>query len=99
MIRTVKQSSPALSKPIYEYNDLISAIVSRRKALGMSQLALEHRAGLAEGHISKIEYGGKRLGPISLPCILKSLGVSIVILPDDQAHALTAIINENSHHG
>lgn len=71
--------------PIREYGDLIEALRARRKALGISQLELDDRAGLSDGYTAKLEAWrnrriGKGLGPVSLPLILEALGIGIVFV-------------------
>ena len=77
--------------PIKTYSELVTHLVRRRHDLGMSQIDMDARTGLADGYVAKIECGTKRLGPTSLPCILGALGVSILIVPDSQLPSWTPL--------
>ena len=73
---------------IRQCRDLISALVQRRKALGMSQLALDYRAGLQDGYIGKLESwthptSGRKMGRVSMPLVLEALGVSLALITKD----------------
>jgi hypothetical protein len=57
-----------------------SALATRRKELGLTQLALDDASGGQSGYSGKIEAGVKNLGPMSMPCILGALGVEMAIV-------------------
>jgi len=64
--------------------DLARAFARRRVELGIGQRALDHAAGLADGHISKLECGTRRLGPVTIPTLLAALGLRLIRQgPDD----------------
>jgi hypothetical protein len=63
---------------ITSYRELVSALVYRRHAMKLSQEVLSERAGLADRFASKVECHTKRLGPISMPCILGALRVELI---------------------
>jgi hypothetical protein len=48
-----------------DYDGLRRVLNDRRMMLKMSMLELDQRAGLAEGHGSKILCGARNVGPIS----------------------------------
>ena len=75
--------------------ELVALLAERRYSLGITSLALDAAAGLADGHCSKIECGTKRLGPISLPTLLSSLGLKIALVESDEPLPLpiAAILN------
>lgn len=68
-----------------EYDDLIAAIVHRRRALGLSQLAMDHVTGLPDGYQGKLEAKVKAFGPKSLPLVLQALGLKLAVIPDANA--------------
>lgn len=59
---------------------LVTALTARRHALGLSQLALDDRAGLQSGYCGKIECGIKGLGQISLPLHLGGLRCELALV-------------------
>lgn len=80
--------------PIKNYNELVALLVRRRHDLGMSQIDMDHRTGLADGYVAKIECGTKRLGPTSLPCILGALGVSLLVIPDSDLPSMAIRLSD-----
>lgn len=64
---------------VADYEGLVSAMVARRHELGLSQIAIDEIAGLADRYLSKIEAGTKRLGVMSLSSLLPALGLELVI--------------------
>jgi hypothetical protein len=66
---------------ITNYPQLRKAIAGRRRALGLSQEAANDLAGLAGGHINKIECGLKCFGDVSLARVLGAFGLAIVLVP------------------
>lgn len=70
---------------------LINAIVRRRRALGLSQLALDQITGLPDGYQGKIECGMKNPGLKSLSLILQALGLGIVLVPGEAPRITQAI--------
>lgn len=78
---TIAQAEAVLAQPIADLPALRRAIAERRKALGWTQAEANFRAGLADGHWSKLECGDKNFGMISLPLVLQTLGVVLIIKP------------------
>jgi len=68
---------------VSDYPGLIRAIVRRRQALGLRQLAMDERTGLPDGYQGKLECGMKHLGPMSLPLVLGALGLRLLVVPED----------------
>lgn len=64
--------------------EIVECLAARRYELGITQRAIDQIAGLADGHTSKIECGTKRLGDISLPALLATLGLRIAIVAEDE---------------
>lgn len=66
-------------------SELAKLIAARRYQLGISSRHLDQIAGLADGHTSKIECGSKKLGDISLPALLATLGLKLAVVVDDDS--------------
>jgi hypothetical protein len=69
------------------YEDLQAALRERSAELGMTRIALDAKAGLADGHASKLLAPAqpKRFGWTSLPLVLQALGVRLALLNDDES--------------
>jgi hypothetical protein len=65
--------------------EIAKLIAHRRYQLGISSRDLDQIAGLADGHTSKNECGIKKLGDISLPALLATLGLKLAVLADDES--------------
>lgn len=69
-------------------DDLVAAIRGRRMELGLSQLELDERAGLASGYVGKLEASltnptarnARSIGRKSMPLLLKALGLELVVV-------------------
>jgi len=70
---------------ISSYDDLLAALVARRRELGLSQCSLNIEAGTQDGYVSKIEARMRHLGPVSLPLILAGLGLVLELEEIDEA--------------
>ena len=68
---------------VHNYPALRAAFAARRKALGLSQLALDEIAGVHTGYVGKLECGARCLGDMSFEVMLAALGLEIVIRPRD----------------
>ncbi len=70
-----------------DYDGILRAMVNERHRLGISQLALDDAAGLADGHTGKIENSvktwGRNVGKTSLPLLLEALGLAVCIVRFD----------------
>ena len=69
-------------KTIWSKDDLVAVVRERRSALGLSQLALDHEAGLPDGYTGKLEASAgkansRSIGWESLPKILSALGLEL----------------------
>lgn len=73
---------------IRNYDELLSALKARRKALGISQLEMDDRCGWPQGYCGKLEStpgtGRNRgnfraLGPLSMGELLTALGLGLVV--------------------
>ncbi|MFO1136046.1 MAG: hypothetical protein U1E30_12785 [Rhodoblastus sp.] len=61
-------------------DDLRRALQRRRQLLGVTSREFDDLAGLAPGHMSKLECGLRGLGQVSLPTVLSALGLRIVLV-------------------
>lgn len=82
-VRLVK---PTIAPPLAEtYADLVRMLIARRRNLGLSLLELDHRAGFADGHASKLEAPDRAYGRMpagnSLEYWLGALDVAIGLIP------------------
>ncbi len=74
---------PAPGSPIgvaRSYEDLVAVCTIRRNELSLAQLAVDEIAGFQTGYTGKLECGDKRLGAMSLPCLLQALGLELVVV-------------------
>jgi hypothetical protein len=93
--------APAL---IETFPDLMANFVARRRQLGLSQLAVDLKAGWAEGYQGKLEASltspnaknARRIGWESLPLIAGTLHARLVLVDDGRlgipTHAETALL-------
>lgn len=80
------------------YDALVAQMRARRIALGMSQLAVDARAGLPDGYTAKVEAmltnpsakNARSIGRESLPLLLGALGLELA------AHARPSRASKNS---
>jgi len=74
---------------IHDYAGLVAALRARKEALDVSFSLLEHLSGLQNGYISKLlsPRPSKRLGQLSLDCLLAVLGLKLVVQEDPEAMA------------
>lgn len=68
------------------YKDLLAALVTRRHDVGLPQRAVDDVAGLPDGYCAKLECGMKRLGMMSLECLLGALGVELIVVAKTPHH-------------
>lgn len=73
-----------------------SAIIQKRKELGLSQEAANQIAGLQDGYWNKLECGDRRLGYLSIPCCLGALGLELLVVEKpksaDQANTFSGTL-------
>ncbi len=71
--------------------DLARALKSRREQMGVTQEDVEHAVGLTQGHLGKVEHGGKTWGKqvlrmtATLKWLLEYYGLKLMIV--DKASA------------
>jgi hypothetical protein len=73
---------------VCDYRTLMGAFVERKLALGLTNLELDDRGGLAGGYTSKLFCGSKRLGLETLGKLLVALEARIIVVPADAELAL-----------
>ena len=66
---------------IRDYDQLTSAIAARRRQLGLRQLELDQKAGLASGYSGKLECHDRHFGKLSLPMVQAALDVDLYLAP------------------
>jgi hypothetical protein len=74
---------------IHGYDDLVAAIRARVAELGVTQATIDDVAGLQSGYAGKLlgPRRIKKLGIVSLGCVLGSLGMKLVAFEDPEALA------------
>ena len=60
---------------------LVDAFKARRYELGLTLVDMDALTSLADGLVSHIECRKKRLGGISIDCMLSVLGLELVVVP------------------
>lgn len=74
------------------FEGLVAILRSERQRQGISQIELDAIAGLANGHVGKIECQltapgkGKGLGKITMPLLLGALGLQLAVMPGPTQH-------------
>ena len=76
------------------YEELRELLIARRKSLGLSQLDVDEISGLPTGYVAKLECSMKRMGPLSLMCLLGALKVRLALVPDAATHPELAVNSE-----
>lgn len=74
---------------VQSYRDLVEVLKDRRKAMRLTHLDLDARAGWSEGMTAKLENWdkgwGRGAGPKILPLWLESLGMAMVLIEKNPA--------------
>lgn len=75
------------------YEQLTKALDGRRRQLGMTMLELDDKSGMQDGYSAKLFCHRRHLGPLSLPLMLQTLGVELLLVmrepTADQMHERT----------
>ena len=79
----------------YATEHIARALRNAREARGLSQRALAAKAGIAQGHISKIENGAVDLRISSLVGLARVLDLDVVLVPRRAVPAVDAIIGRS----
>jgi hypothetical protein len=76
------------------YDELRQLLIARRKSLGLSQLETDEISGLPSGYVAKLECCTKRMGPLSLMCLLGALKVRLALIPDAASYPDLTVSSE-----
>ncbi|MCY4551439.1 MAG: helix-turn-helix transcriptional regulator [Defluviicoccus sp.] len=79
----------------YANEPIARALRDARQARGLSQRALGAKAGIAQGHISKIENGAVDLRLSSLVELARVLDLDLVLVPRKAVPAVDAIVGRS----
>jgi len=71
---------------VASYEGLRRALAARRRALGLTQEALNELAGLHGGYVNKLEVGIRKFGDMSLDAVLGALDLEIVLMRAVSTH-------------
>ena len=66
-----------------DYLELLQVLDARHRALGMTMEAFDERSGLTGGYSAKLFSGMRRFGEMSLPTVLDTLGVDLLVVARD----------------
>jgi hypothetical protein len=78
-----KADQPAkVAVKVRDYTELVQYLDARRRQLGMRMSDLDYKSGLQEGYAAKLICGMRSLGPVSLPLMLQTLGLEILVTLD-----------------
>jgi hypothetical protein len=81
-------SEEAAEKPakvavkVKDYTQLVQVLDARRRQLGYTMTDVDYKSGLQEGYAAKLICGMRSLGPMSLPLMLQTLGLEILVTLD-----------------
>jgi hypothetical protein len=67
---------------VSDYTQLVQVLDSRRRQLGLRMTDVDYKSGLQEGYAAKLICGIRKLGPVSLPLMLETLGLEILVSLD-----------------
>lgn len=76
----------------YTIEDISSALKAARESKGLSQRELSRKAGLPQGHISKIERGTVDLRLSSLIALARVLDLELALVPRKAMPAVRSIV-------
>ncbi|ASY64464.1 hypothetical protein SJ05684_c30400 [Sinorhizobium sojae CCBAU 05684] len=75
---------PIVSGLVQSYDDLVAAMIERRKDLGLSCIELDALSGMQEGYANKLENWrkqyGRGMGPDTFPLWLGGLRLGLVLV-------------------
>jgi len=77
-------------------DEIAEALRMARQAKGLSQRALSQRAGVPQGHISKIEHGTVDLRLSSLVAIARALDLELVLVPRKSVPAVQSVARSST---
>jgi hypothetical protein len=62
-----------------DYREVIQVLDARRRQLGLRMEDVDGKAGFQDNYAAKLFAGMRNLGPMSLPVLLETLGVEIML--------------------
>ena len=88
---TIARPPSPIGRLIATYDDVINAFRDRADELELSRLEIDHLSGLAQGHSSHLlaKKFTQIFGPISLPLMLNTLGLRLLVVEDSDRAART----------
>jgi hypothetical protein len=79
VIAETAEKPAKIAVKVKDYTELVQVLDARRRQLGMRMADLDYKSGLQEGYAAKLICGMRNLGPVSLPLMLETLGVEILV--------------------
>jgi hypothetical protein len=88
---TIARPPSPIGRLIATYDDVVDVFRARADELELSRLEIDHLSGLASGHSSHLlaKRFTQRLGPLSLPLMLDTLGLRLLVVEDPKLTART----------
>lgn len=80
----------------YTIEHIARALRKARKAKGLSQRELGKKAGVPQGHISKIENGAVDLRVSSLVALARTLDLELALVPRKVVPALKSLVRSSA---
>ena len=81
---------------VYDIDHIAATLKAAREGKGLSQRALAQKAGVPQGHISKIENGAVDLRLSSLIALARALDLELTLVPRRVVPAVRSIARTNS---
>jgi hypothetical protein len=78
----VTEKPAKVAVKVNDYTQLVQVLDARRRQLGMRMADVDYKSGLQEGYAAKLICGMRKLGPVSLPLMLETLGLAILVTLD-----------------
>lgn len=82
----------------YATEHIAQSLLQARKRKGLSQRELSLRAGVPQGHISKIENGAVDLRLSSLTALARVLDLELALVPRATVSAINSIVRSSEAH-
>ena len=67
------------------YSEFTAALAAQRRALGLTQLEVDARAGFQDQYCGKLEIGTRGVGRMSIETWLQALGLDLLVVARDAA--------------
>ena len=78
MIDETVEKPAKIAVKVKDYTEVVQVLDARRRQLGMRIDDLDYKSGLQEEYADKLICGMRKLGPVSLPLMLETLGLEIL---------------------